>query len=96
METFGGGIWWREIVEALVEALVEGYGGGIKYVEVIGGGKWWMEALVEGYGGLIRWSDLVEKFGGGKGWRRWWRDMQRREFHFGSKIWWRELVEGFG
>ena len=41
VEGFGGGIWWREIVEVLVETLVEGFGGGI----------WWremMEALVEG------------------------------------------------
>jgi len=29
LEEFGEGIWWREMVEVLVEALVEGFGGGI-------------------------------------------------------------------
>ena len=57
VETFGGGIWWREIVEALMEALVEGYmvegfSGGINGGRV-GEGIWWremVEALVERYG----------------------------------------------
>jgi hypothetical protein len=32
-----------------------------------------VEALVEGYSGVIWWRHLVEGFGGGKLWRRWWR-----------------------
>jgi hypothetical protein len=62
--------------EALVEALVEGFGGGIWWRDFNGGGIWWREMVeelveaLEGYGGGIWWRE-----GFGNWWRRWWRDL---------------------
>jgi hypothetical protein len=95
-------------VDALVEALVEGFGEMIWWIDLNGGGKWWRcwwrywwRDLVEGFGGGIWWSDLVEAlvevlvegFGGGI----WWRDFV--EGNGGGKwwrCWWRDLVEAVG
>jgi len=81
VEGFGGGIWWKNTVEALVEEFdagkrwrrwerdtVEGFGRGIQWRKMV-------EALVERFGGEIRWGgkwwrDLREVNGGGKWWRR--------------------------
>ena len=56
MEGYRRGNWWREIVDALVE----GFGGGIYLMEGFDGGFCWREmvdALVEGCGGGIWWRD---------------------------------------